>query len=63
MNKSFVLKFVLIHVFKCSRLKIAREARSLGLNASLVKDAGRTQIAPGSITVVGVGPGWFILHV
>ncbi|VDI03241.1 peptidyl-tRNA hydrolase, PTH2 family, partial [Mytilus galloprovincialis] len=40
-----------------SLLKIAREARSLGLNASLVKDAGRTQIAPGSITVTGIGPG------
>lgn len=40
-----------------SLLQLAREARSLGLNASLVKDAGRTQIAPGSVTVLGVGPG------
>ncbi|CAC5391532.1 PTH2 [Mytilus coruscus] len=40
-----------------SLLQIARDARSLGLNASLVKDAGRTQIAPGSITVTGIGPG------
>ena len=40
-----------------SLLQLAREARSLGLNASLVKDSGRTQIAPGSVTVLGVGPG------
>jgi len=32
-------------------------ARSLGLAAALVCDAGRTQIAPGSKTVVAVGPG------
>ena len=29
----------------------------MGLTASLVRDAGRTQIAAGSITVLGVGPG------
>ena len=45
----------------CFRLQLAREARSLGLNASLVKDAGRTQIAPGSVTVLSVGPGKFQL--
>ncbi|XP_062588056.1 peptidyl-tRNA hydrolase 2, mitochondrial-like [Saccostrea cucullata] len=38
-------------------LDLARKARSLGLNASLIQDAGRTQIAPGSRTVLGVGPG------
>ena len=32
-------------------------ARSLGLVASVIQDAGRTQIAPGSKTVVAVGPG------
>ena len=32
-------------------------AQSLGLVTSLVQDAGRTQIAPGSKTVLGVGPG------
>ena len=29
----------------------------LGLTVSVIRDAGRTQIAPGSKTVLGVGPG------
>lgn len=32
-------------------------AKELGLPVSLIQDAGRTQIAPGSRTVLGVGPG------
>uniref|UniRef100_A0A3Q3WF64 Peptidyl-tRNA hydrolase 2, mitochondrial n=1 Tax=Mola mola TaxID=94237 RepID=A0A3Q3WF64_MOLML len=32
-------------------------ARELGLPVSLIQDAGRTQIAPGSRTVLGIGPG------
>ena len=32
-------------------------ARALNLVSSVVEDAGRTQIASGSKTVVGVGPG------
>ncbi|XP_015260196.1 PREDICTED: peptidyl-tRNA hydrolase 2, mitochondrial [Cyprinodon variegatus] len=32
-------------------------AREAGLAVSLIQDAGRTQIAPGSRTVLGVGPG------
>ena len=32
-------------------------ARSLGLVACFIQDAGRTQIAPGSKTVLAVGPG------
>ncbi|KAI1324130.1 PTH2-domain-containing protein [Xylariaceae sp. FL0255] len=31
-------------------------ARSLGITAEVIQDAGRTQIDPGSITVLGVGP-------
>lgn len=33
------------------------DASSLGLNTHVVRDAGRTQIAPGSKTVLCVGPG------
>lgn len=33
------------------------QARSLGLVAEVIADAGRTQIASGSHTVLGVGPG------
>lgn len=32
-------------------------AKEVGLPVSLIQDAGRTQIAPGSRTVLGVGPG------
>jgi len=33
------------------------QAVSLGLCAQIVHDAGRTQVASGSATVLGVGPG------
>ncbi|KAG6006748.1 hypothetical protein E4U21_006733 [Claviceps maximensis] len=33
------------------------KARDLGLTAEVIQDAGRTQIDPGSLTVLGVGPG------
>ena len=36
---------------------LASSATSEGLVTSLVRDAGRTQIAAGSATVLGVGPG------
>ena len=31
-------------------------ARSLGITAEVIADAGRTQIESGSLTVLGVGP-------
>uniref|UniRef100_A0A6A7G158 peptidyl-tRNA hydrolase n=1 Tax=Hirondellea gigas TaxID=1518452 RepID=A0A6A7G158_9CRUS len=40
-----------------SLLALASEARKAGLTVSLIQDAGRTQVAPGSRTVLGVGPG------
>ena len=33
------------------------QAMSLGLCAKIIHDAGRTQIASGSATVLGIGPG------
>ena len=47
---------MLYAVFYCS-LQLASHASSLGLVVSLVRDAGRTQIAAGSKTVIGIGPG------
>lgn len=38
-------------------LAIAAASREKGLVTSIIRDAGRTQIAPGSKTVLGVGPG------
>ncbi|XP_044285768.1 peptidyl-tRNA hydrolase 2, mitochondrial [Varanus komodoensis] len=38
-------------------MQLRSEAQGLGLTVSLIQDAGRTQIAPGSRTVLGIGPG------
>jgi peptidyl-tRNA hydrolase len=38
-------------------LTLQAQAMSLGLCAQIIHDAGRTQIASGSATVLGVGPG------
>ncbi|KAK7087957.1 peptidyl-tRNA hydrolase 2, mitochondrial-like [Littorina saxatilis] len=37
--------------------ELGQKALSVGLVSCLIADAGRTQIAPGSKTVLGVGPG------
>ncbi|KAJ6782581.1 hypothetical protein PWT90_05697 [Aphanocladium album] len=37
-------------------LELCRKARGMGLTAEVIKDAGRTQIEAGSMTVLGVGP-------
>ncbi|ETW87519.1 hypothetical protein HETIRDRAFT_308236, partial [Heterobasidion irregulare TC 32-1] len=36
---------------------LQRQAKSLNLPAQSIRDAGRTQIATGSKTVLGIGPG------
>ena len=36
--------------------RLERRARDAGLVTAVIQDAGRTQIAPGSVTVLGVGP-------
>ncbi|XP_048412765.1 peptidyl-tRNA hydrolase 2, mitochondrial isoform X1 [Stegostoma tigrinum] len=38
-------------------IDLLTHAKELGLTVSLIQDAGRTQIAPGSRTVLGIGPG------
>ncbi|XP_071383922.1 peptidyl-tRNA hydrolase 2, mitochondrial [Centroberyx affinis] len=40
-----------------SLIDLLSHAKEVGLPVSLIQDAGRTQIAPGSRTVLGVGPG------
>ncbi|WFD35594.1 aminoacyl-tRNA hydrolase [Malassezia cuniculi] len=37
-------------------LKLESEAARLGVPARSIQDAGRTQVAPGSRTVIGIGP-------
>lgn len=36
---------------------VAKAAKEAGLITNVIQDAGRTQVAPGSRTVCGVGPG------
>uniref|UniRef100_A0A8C6QTG4 Peptidyl-tRNA hydrolase 2, mitochondrial n=2 Tax=Nannospalax galili TaxID=1026970 RepID=A0A8C6QTG4_NANGA len=38
-------------------IALLTHAKMLGLTVSLIQDAGRTQIEPGSRTVLGIGPG------
>ncbi|KAK7925436.1 hypothetical protein WMY93_007746 [Mugilogobius chulae] len=38
-------------------IELLARAKEMGLPVSLIQDAGRTQIAPGSRTVLGIGPG------
>ncbi len=35
----------------------ANEAKKAGLPVSIIRDAGRTQLEPGTLTAVGIGPG------
>ena len=38
-------------------LHYAEEARKAGLPVSIIRDAGKTQLEPGTLTAVGIGPG------
>ncbi len=38
-------------------MRLHKKARDLGLISAYIRDAGRTQIAPGSKTVLAIGPG------
>ncbi|KAF6020732.1 PTRH2 [Bugula neritina] len=38
-------------------VQLAKHAHELGLPSQIIRDAGRTQIAPGSLTALAVGPG------
>ncbi|KAG9492944.1 peptidyl-tRNA hydrolase 2, mitochondrial [Eleutherodactylus coqui] len=38
-------------------IELLSQAKQLGLTISFIQDAGHTQIAPGTRTVLGVGPG------
>lgn len=38
-------------------MDLATAAHKAGLNVYAVRDAGKTQVKPGTITVVGIGPG------
>jgi PTH2 family peptidyl-tRNA hydrolase len=37
-------------------LEIHRKAREMGMPCSLIRDAGKTQLPPGTVTALGIGP-------
>ena len=37
-------------------LKLRQDAEDAGLIVSIIADAGRTELAPGTVTAVGIGP-------
>jgi peptidyl-tRNA hydrolase, PTH2 family len=48
---------VVLKVFTAAELQdVARQAEAAGLPVELIRDAGRTQVAPGTLTCCAVGP-------
>jgi PTH2 family peptidyl-tRNA hydrolase len=48
---------VVLKVATADQLReVVRQARAAGLPVELVSDAGRTQVAPGTVTCCAVGP-------
>lgn len=37
-------------------MELFKQARSMGISAYIVKDAGETELAPGTVTALGIGP-------
>jgi hypothetical protein len=54
----FSLFRVIYYFFLIKRIQLKKIATEKGLINSIVCDAGRTQIAAGSRTVLGIGPGF-----
>ncbi|KAH0541187.1 peptidyl-tRNA hydrolase 2, mitochondrial [Cotesia glomerata] len=49
---------IVLRVTSEDRLKsLAVKASNCGLVTAIIKDAGRTQLEPGTISVLGIGPG------
>jgi peptidyl-tRNA hydrolase, PTH2 family len=54
--KSGMPKIVLQVGSESDLLELERVARERGLPVALIKDGGHTVVAPGTITVLGIGP-------
>lgn len=50
------MKVVLKVPDEASMVTIAEKARNAGIHVSTIRDAGHTQVAPGSMTVTALGP-------
>lgn len=42
--------------------ELCGRAEAIGVNSAVVRDAGHTQVAPGSATVAAIGPGMYSMH-
>lgn len=55
------IRFKYFFCFQCETetelLELHQTAKAIGLLSNVVRDAGQTQVAPGSRTVCGIGPG------
>ena len=49
-------KIILIVKTKTELIELFQTAKEMGFPTALIKDAGHTEIAPGTITVLGIGP-------
>ena len=55
--KSTGMKKVVVKVSSLGELKaLKKKADSLNIKSAMISDAGRTQLEPGTITVLGLGP-------
>lgn len=55
-RKSGMAKIVLKVKSEEELVKLFQEAKVMGIASSLITDAGRTVVAPGTKTAVGIGP-------
>lgn len=61
MGKIYITLYYKLFFLQCETeaelMELHTNARAIGLLSNVVRDAGQTQVAPGSKTVCAIGPG------